>query len=558
MSVAARNTWVGRVLVEELARLQTPIVCLAPGARCAPISMALADSRGLDWVTFVDERAAAFHALGVGRATGRPGAVVTTSGTAVGNLVPAAMEADRAGMPLLLLTADRPADLRQTGSNQTVRQADVLASLVRHRVDLPCSDPDLSLRAVLSTLDHAVHVATQQRGPVHLNLQFREPLGPEPADVPPSIATWWNETVPWVTADAATPEPSKAAIQRLGSLTRGSRGLVVVGSLPPGAQDAVAQVVQTLGWPAYCSVDSGVHAGGRGLDSALSDPDLAARLAPDAVLWIGGGIVSKRIVTWLRERAEPLHLLSVTDQVDRIDPAFRVRERITVDYARLAEAVTPGTPDAAWKARWVQLDEAGSRAVARATEAWSELSAARQVLDASRAVYLGASLPIRLADWMGARGDLKVGANRGASGIDGVVATATGWARFVDRPCRVLLGDLTCLHDQGSLPLVREHGLQAVVFNNQGGSIFGMLPFRKVPGFDQVFRNAHSQRLAPLAKAHGLRVAEVNRTTDLEAAMADPNVDFIEAHFAHDDTMTALATLHRETCAGLRATWGLP
>ncbi|MEM6927902.1 MAG: thiamine pyrophosphate-binding protein, partial [Myxococcota bacterium] len=139
MNLAARNTWVGRVLVEELARLQTPLVCLAPGARCAPLSMALAAHPDLPWCTFVDERAAAFHASGVGRATERPAVVVTTSGTAVGNLVPAAMEADRAGVPLLLLTADRPADLRETGANQTVRQADVLASLVRHRVDLPAS-----------------------------------------------------------------------------------------------------------------------------------------------------------------------------------------------------------------------------------------------------------------------------------------------------------------------------------------------------------------------------------------------------------------------------------
>ncbi len=558
MSPAARNTWVGRVLVEELARLQTPLVCLAPGARCAPISMALATNRRVECVTFVDERAAAYHALGVGRATARPAVVVTTSGTAVGNLVPAAMEADRAGVPLLLLTADRPADLRETGSNQTVRQADALAPLARYRADLPCSDPALSLRAVLSTLDHGVHTAATQRGPVHLNLQFREPLGPDDAETPLSIARWWADAdrVPWVRADATAPEPSAAGLARLHSLAEVSRGLVVVGSLPHDARDAVAEAVATLGWPVYASPDSGV-AGGRGLDSALSDAELAARLAPDTVLWIGGGIVSKRVVTWLRERSASLAVLSLHDQVDRIDPAFRVRERIVVDYGRLPALVSPGRPAPSWQRDWAQLDRAGAQAVASAAEVWSELSAARTVLSASRSVFVGASLPIRLADWMGAEGNVRIGANRGASGIDGVIATATGWARHVDGPCRVLLGDLTCLHDQGSLPLVRTLGLQAVVFNNRGGSIFGMLPFRDVAGFDEVFRNAHTQRLAPLAQAHGLRTAEVEHGDALEAALADPDVDFVEARFAHDDTMNALDALHGQTRAALAAAWGL-
>ncbi len=560
MSLAARNTWVGRILVEELARLQTPLVCLAPGARCAPLSMALGVSRRVDWAPFVDERAAAYHALGVGRATGRPAAVVTTSGTAVGNLVPAAMEADRAGVPLLLLTADRPAELRETASNQTVQQANVLASLARYRADLPCSDPALSLRALLSTLDHAVHVATRDRGPVHLNLQLREPLGPEEAAVPASIAAWWDDPdhAPWVRADVPAAEPSAPAAQTLRALAQVRRGLLVVGSLPVGAREPVTEVARTLGWPAYCSPDSGVTAGGLGLDSALADAALAERLAPHTVVWIGGAVVSKRVVTWLRERPEPLALISVTDGGARIDPAFRVRERIVVDYPRLVDLVPPGTPDPQWRRDWEQLHDAASRSVASAVEGWSELSATHAVLAASRAVFLGASLPIRLADWVSPPSVVRIGANRGASGIDGVIATAAGWARHVEGPCRVLVGDLTALHDQGSLALARACGLQVTVLNNGGGSIFGMLPFRGVEGFDRVFRNAHDRSLAPLAEAHGLSTAVVERKTDLEAALADPGVHLVEARFAHDDTMQALAALHQETGARLRASWGLP
>jgi 2-succinyl-5-enolpyruvyl-6-hydroxy-3-cyclohexene-1-carboxylate synthase len=554
MTPAVRNTWVGRILVEELARLDTPLVCLAPGARCAPLSMALGATDRVPWTTFVDERAAAFHAVGVGRATGRPAVVVTTSGTAVGNLVPAAMEADRAGVPVLFLTADRPAELRNTASNQTVRQHDILAPLTRTQVDLPCSDPALPLEAVLSTLDEAAHAAVRGRGPVHVNLQFREPLGPADAPVPDAIAGWWNDAAraPWTRTYLPAPAASPTSVERLRAASRSPRGLVVVGALPHGARHAVASIVETLRWPVYSSADAGVPSG-LGLDSALSDPELAARLAPDVVLWLGGGVVSKRVVTWLR--ALDTQLLSVTDHGARVDPAFRVRERHTVDYGQLAEQLEPGTPDPAWATSWQQLHQAATGAVQAALTDWSELSAARAVLAASGSVFLGASLPIRLADWMGSgERAVHMAANRGASGIDGVLATAAGWARHVEGPRRVLLGDLTCLHDQGSLPLIPAVGMQAVVFNNGGGSIFGMLPFGAVQGFDTVFRNHHTTRIAPLAQAHGLRTASVDSTAGLQAALADA-VDLIEAHFAHDATMASLRALHHGTCERLRASW---
>lgn len=557
MTPAARNTWIGRVLVEELARLDTPLVCLAPGARCAPLSMALGATDRLPWTTFVDERAAAFHALGVGRATGRPAAVITTSGTAVGNLVPAAMEADQAGVPLLLITADRPAELRQTGANQTVQQADILAPLVRHRVDLPCSDPALPFRSVLSTLDQAVHAAVTQGGPVHLNLQFREPLGPADADVPEAIASWFTDDArrPWTHVSRSTPRLPATDQERLARALRSERGLVVVGSLPAGASEAVAAIVETLGWPTYASPDSGVH-GGLGLDSALSDPQLARRLAPDTVLWLGGGVVSKRLVGWLREQPDSLRLISVTERGHRIDPAFRVRERLVTDYAALLDGLAPGCASPAWRTLYQQLEDAANQVIDAARATWTELAAARAVLEASSSVFVGASLPIRLADWMGS-GDhrVRIGANRGASGIDGVIATATGWSRDLEGARKVLLGDLTCLHDQGSLARVRGSGLQVVVFNNRGGSIFGMLPFGQVQGFETVFRNTHEQSLAPLAQAHGLRTATARDLPTLRAALDDRAVDFVEAWFEHDATIEALAGFHRAICDTLHATW---
>ncbi|MBO86509.1 MAG: 2-succinyl-5-enolpyruvyl-6-hydroxy-3-cyclohexene-1-carboxylic-acid synthase, partial [Deltaproteobacteria bacterium] len=479
MSTASRNVWVGRAVVEELDRLGTPLVCLAPGGRCAPLSMALGEGRSdLPWTTFIDERAAAFHALGVARATGRPAVVITTSGTAVGNLAPAAMEADRAGVPLLFITADRPAEMRNTGANQTVQQADILAPVVRYRADLPCSDPALPLTAILSTLDHAVGMARLQHGPVHLNLQLREPLGPSDAAVPAALASWWTDPsrAPWTRVHHPRRALPQGFADRVEAWRGAERGLVVVGSLPPGAQAPVETFVRSLGWPAHATVDASIGAGVRGLDSVLSDPLLRERLTPDRILWLGGGVVSKKVVLWLRELGDQVPVISITDRTARIDPGFQVRERHIVDYSALAAA--SGEPNAssdAWTADWRALDRSASAVVAQGAPHWTELAAARAVVGASKALFLGASLPVRLVDWVGA-GSVQVSANRGASGIDGVLATAAGWARHVEGPRKVLLGDLTCLHDQGSLPLMREVGMQAVVFNNYGGSIFGMLP----------------------------------------------------------------------------------
>ena len=566
MTAAAHNVWVGRALVEELGRLGVPLVCLAPGGRCAPLSMALGAHKGdLPWTTFIDERAAAFHALGVARATGRPAVVITTSGTAIGNLVPAAMEADRAGVPLLFLTADRPAELRQTGANQTVAQAEVLAPLVRYRADLPCSDPGMAFSALLSTLDHAVEQAghRQNPGPVHLNLQFREPLGPSTAPVPDALSAWWNDPdrTPWrpVAEPSAGLPPGFAARVQAWQQTR--RGLVIVGSLPTGTRADVGDFVRALGWPAHCTVDASIPGGGlRGLDSVLADDALAERLAPDTVLWIGGGIVSKRIMLWLKRLAERAHVVSITQRAARIDPSFRVRERHIVDFASLSTLPGKGLGGSDdWARDWACLHEAGAQVVAAGADGWSELSAAGAVVAASKALFLGASLPVRLVDWIGTGGhSVHIASNRGASGIDGVMATATGWARHVSGPRKVLLGDLTCLHDQGSLPLLREVGMQAVVFNNCGGSIFGMLPFGEVPGFDRVFRNAHSRSLLPLAQASGLRSVSVGTHPELAAALRDPALDFVEARFEHGQTIDALAALHSGTRTALQRAWSQP
>jgi 2-succinyl-5-enolpyruvyl-6-hydroxy-3-cyclohexene-1-carboxylate synthase len=554
MTPAAWNTWVGRLLVEELARLETPLVCLAPGARCAPLSMALGAMRRMPWTTFVDERAAAFHALGVGRATGRPAAVVTTSGTAVGNLVPAAMEADRAGVPLLLLTADRPAELRDTASNQTVLQADLLAPVVRWRSDLPCSDLGLRPAALLSALDQAVAMARDRRGPVHVNLQFREPLGPAEAEVPAAIAGWWSRQDPWSTVDPPTTRPSATGLARLERLAGARRGLVVVGSLPDGLGARVGALVERLGWPVVATPDAGV-VGSRGVDSALADASLARRLAPDVVLWFGGHVVSKRLVHWLRDLPGDLQLVSLVPHGLRVDPAFRTTDRLALDLDALEAVLPSGAPDPGWRADWQAVDAAARVALSAPLADWSEFAAVDAVLRASRAVFVGASLPIRLVDWIGAPAGVRIDANRGASGIDGVLATGAGWARHVEGPVRVLVGDLTCLHDQGSLPLFAEPGRQLVVLNNQGGAIFGMLPFGEVAGFDRVFRNAHGTAITPMARAHGLVARQVTSRAALDEALADPAVDVVEACFPPEATPAAIAQLHRAITGALRQTW---
>ena len=437
------HLWAG-LLVEELVRRGVGLFVVCPGSRSTPLAVAVgaAADRHRDGQTPVqvvvhwDERAAAFVALGWGRATGRPAAVVTTSGTAVANLLPAAVEADADGVPLLLLTADRPPELRETGANQTVRQPPVFQDVARWALDWPVPTTDVPVRWVLSTAAHAVERAAD--GPVHLNLPFREPLAatPDGTDAAAALApvsAWLAGTAPSTRPATLADPPAGPGLDSdlAGRIARARRGLVVVGGLRDPAP--AAELARALGWPLLPDVRSGLRLGAPDVAAPFADLALTSgrlrETPPDAVVHLGGRLVSKRLGQFLAA-ARPATYVRVGMGPGRTDPDALVTDRLAVPVARGAAALSDAgsAGSAGWRARWASASRAAGAALAGVGgEPGVARAVARGVPD-GWAVVVAASMPIRdleafaVADGPAAR----VVANRGASGIDGTVATAAG------------------------------------------------------------------------------------------------------------------------------------
>ncbi|WP_412067994.1 2-succinyl-5-enolpyruvyl-6-hydroxy-3-cyclohexene-1-carboxylic-acid synthase [Rubrivirga sp. IMCC43871] len=516
------------LLVEELIRQGTTLFVVCPGSRSTPLAVAVANNPRAEGLVHWDERAAGFVALGWGRATGRPAAVITTSGTAVANLLPAAVEADADGVPLLLLTADRPPELRETGANQTIRQPPIFQDVARWALDWPVPTAAVPARWVLSTAAHAAQRARLGRGPVHLNLPFREPLAAAPdgtdaeaylADVGPWVrsgAPFARPHGPVWRARVAGDEPGDTLVAGLWSA---ERGLVVLG---PGADGtAAAALAARLGWPLVADVRAERPLDAESLvahaDLLLASPAALDALRPDAIVHVGDGRLTSKRLARLLATAKPQVYVHLSPTVDRRDPDGLVTDRFvgppTDLLAALQAAVEGGEPSgrgSGWRERWAAADRAAGAVLAGLPDDLSEIAVARAATATRWRTVVAASMPIRDVEAFVAAGEGVV-ANRGASGIDGTVATAHGLARGLGEPVVLLIGDLALLHDQTSLALLREGPpVTVVVVNNDGGGIFHRLPVAGGPGaiepdtFERMFGTPHGLMFRNAAAQVGL------------------------------------------------------
>ncbi len=552
---AAANEAAGRLIIEELARAGVARFCVAPGSRSTPLAAALAARPDLPQSVIIDERGAAFFALGVGRATGRPAAVITTSGTAMANAMPAAIEADAAGVPLLLLSADRPPELRATGANQTIDQVKMFGGVTRWYAELPCPGTGASDAAVLTTLDQAVHrTRCQPPGPVHLNLLFREPLSdsgdPRPAaHGDPRLARWRDSGDPFTITRLPRLTPAPEDHDALLAILSGARrGLVVIGAIHDADERAAADALSAgLGWPVWADITSGLTGTVPMLDALLGAPAFQRAAAPDVILHLGGPVISKRHLGWLAD-FPPRHHVVIRPDPGRLDPAHCVTLQLTAHLAAIP-ALPPvgvGCP------LLIAAGQAARAATTPLVPDGSEPDIARRVAAAGLPVLAGNSMPIRDLDLFAAPRPPHQAANRGASGIDGLLATAAGWSAGLDQPVAALIGDLSALHDLSSLALLaRAHPpVAAVVVNNGGGGIFSFLPVAGLAaGFESHFAAAHSWRLAPIAAALGLHAVEADGGGALSAALsdfaADPRPTIIEVTTARPDNADLHRRLHR-------------
>ncbi len=567
---AVLHRYVG-AFVDAMARAGIAQVCLCPGSRSTPLALEFQRHPAIRVWVHLDERSAAFFALGIAKATGKPVALLSTSGTAALNFAPAVAEARYGRVPLLVLTADRPPELRDVGANQTIDQIRLFGSMVKRSVEvaLPEATPQM-LRYVDLTAARAVAVAeARPAGPVHLNLPFREPLIPS---APPG-------------ADRDAPRPRSAVVHHAGGqpdgeavaaavahVSAGDRGLIVCGpQADPHFPQAVAWLAATLGLPLLADPLSQVRCGPHdrsrviaGYDAFLRDAETARALRPDFVLRFGATPTSKPLLQFLDDPACPQWL--ITDGEGWNDPTLAASTALHADARALCDALTAALPPLdpaargrreAWHGRWrtcaaetaaVQRDLLARDDGISEPRVFTELA---DLLPDGATLFVGNSMPVRDLDgfYHGGARALRVLGNRGSSGIDGVVSTALGAAAAGPGPLVLVIGDLSLYHDLNGLFAVKRHDLHAtiVLINNDGGGIFSFLPQAdEVEDFEQLFGTPHGLDFRHAAALYGLDHRPVRRAADFRDAVAQslgkPGVALVEVQTER----AANAALHRE------------
>jgi 2-succinyl-5-enolpyruvyl-6-hydroxy-3-cyclohexene-1-carboxylate synthase len=556
---ANRNYAFAAALFEEFTASGVRHLCVCPGSRSAPLAVSAARSEDLRVWVHLDERAASFFALGLARAERAPVALVCTSGTAAANFLPAVVEAYQGRVPLLVLTADRPPELRGWGAPQTIDQVGLFGSHVRWWSE--ASPP----QTAAGDLSHARALACRAvaaaggppPGPVHLNLPFREPLDPSP-DLPDDrgLHPGFERTTrtagsrPYTASWRAAPSPTPELISHLlEAMLSARRGVIACGpgDADPALPAAVARLGRAAGWPVLAEATSQIRCGPhtRGapvlarFDAFLRDRGFALAHPPDLVLRIGAPLTSKAFPQWL-EMHPGGRLVLLDPDGSWSDPQHLASEVIEADPTRLCDELErrmrgrsspPGCPD--WLAEWCAAETRARRVVEGRLQTPARLLAPQVVAALGEALPDGATLfvsnSMAVRDLDGflpvSTKRIRVLANKGANGIDGIVSSALGAAAALPGPLVLLSGDLAFLHDVGGLFAAHQHGIRAtlVVVNDDGGGIFSLLPIaahgEKVD-FERLFTVSHGLDLAALAGAYGLQHQRVTTARDLREALA--------------------------------------
>ena len=509
----------------ELAACGVTDVVVSPGSRSTPLAVSARNQERLQVTVQLDERVAGFCALGMAKASGRPMALVCTSGTAAANYLPAVVEAHHSGVPLVVCTADRPPELRDAGAGQTIDQVKLYGDHVRWYAETPCDFDDPGYFTRLAVRAATAAGAGPNPGPVHLNWPFRKPLEPQ-GTVPrfePTVGQPIESVRPLVEADVD-------ALRPLG----GRRGLIVAGALDVDDAGAAAIVgfAEAAGWPVVA--DAGSQLRGRGplvLDGAegvLSRADLA----PDVLVRIGGPPSNRAVIDFVASCPAADRLL-IDPRRRWEDPSFEWTTALASDPVALLGATAPlmASADDAWAVGWAEAaDDAWGRveSVLGSDVLLEPLLAATllRALPSEVAVYASSSMPVRdvTSYWPPDALPRRVLVNRGANGIDGVVSSALGAALALDQPVAALVGDVALLHDIGGLlaASLSDADLTVVVPNNDGGGIFSLLPLADGGSdihFGELFHTPHGVGFGKLAEGLGVNYHRTGRADDLVQAI---------------------------------------
>ena len=531
--LADLNLLWGTLILEELARLGAMHVCMAPGSRSTPLTLAAAKQHHLKCHTHFDERGLGFLALGLAKASQAPVVIITTSGTAVANLYPAIIEAWLTHVPLIVLSGDRPPELQNCGANQAIMQPAIFAHYAKS-LNLPTPDTAIAPSVLLTSLDELVANQTQ---PVHINCMYREPLYPKDlnrlhpfTEYLAGLAQWQQHKLPYSRFGQVTSQslPTTDAMMRFVH----GKGVLVVGTLSPEDEPLLLiELAQKLGWPILTDGQSQLrqHPSVIGnVDQLLLQPKAKAVLEQaDRVLVVGGRFISKRLISYLGDRNWHSYW-QILPQQQRLDPSHQSKQIWQAKVATIAALPWPRSSEVNWAQALVTQNDALNALFVRHIDngEFGEAQVIRAIASSrplEQQLFVGNSLPIRLYDMFAPTSCCATTTytNRGASGIDGVIATACGIVAHSGKTTTLIVGDISALHDLNSLSIARQlqSTLVIVIINNDGGNIFNMLP---VP--DETLRTDY-YRLS-----HGLNFGYGTAMFGLHYDSADDLQSFQEAY----------------------------
>ncbi|MBI6192074.1 2-succinyl-5-enolpyruvyl-6-hydroxy-3-cyclohexene-1-carboxylic-acid synthase [Providencia rettgeri] len=479
MSNSAFNLRWAEVIIEALSRHGMKHICIAPGSRSTPLTLAAINNAKLHCHTHFDERGLGHLALGLAKASNEPVGVIVTSGTAVANLYPSLIEAGLTGEKVIFLTADRPPELIDCGANQAIRQTHIFASHPAQSLMLPRPTQDISAKWLVTAIDNGMNQL--RHGAFHINCPFAEPLYGDmdgKHEWQKTLGEWWNSSHPWLTE----PLTHSVALVADWYFWRQKKGVVLAGRMSASEGELVAKWAQELGWPVIGDVLSQTGQPYPCADLWLQHPDAQQVLKhAELVVQFGSSLTGKRLLQW-QANCEPQEYWIIDSIPQRLDPANHRGRKLTCSIKGWLDN-HPAQPRSLWCESLQTLAQKAQHHVHQQLhDQFSEAAVAFQLpelLSPRGQLFVGNSLIVRLVD---ALAQLPLGypvySNRGASGIDGLISTMAGVQRATARPTLAIVGDISALYDLNSLALLREPSAPTVliIVNNNGGQIFSMLP----------------------------------------------------------------------------------
>ena len=557
------------LIIEELIRNGIDLFCISPGSRSTPLTAAAAYNKKAKKIISYDERGSGFYALGFGQASQKPAAIIVTSGTAVANLYPSVIEAFQSKIPMIILTADRPPELQKAGANQTINQENIFGNYTRWFFNMPCPDYNINPSFVLSNIDNAIRLSmSEPKGPVHLNFMFREPL--EPFDSEDNvldknylseIEQWTNKTGSYWNFVRTLKNCDKYPYEKILELISiNKKGLISIGRLSSDDERKyILKLLNILKWPVYADIISGLRfkkSAGTNIikhfDMNILSSVFCENAKPEVVLHFGERITSKRFFEFLKAYRPEIFINVKNDNV-RYNPEHLALTTIEADICNFCDCLTNMIKKIKQKEDFrsfydkkaCQAQKIIDRNI-KEEKALNEVFIARYIsknLSEEFCLFLSNSMPVRDFELYSDCKDLniKVGSNRGASGIDGVIASAAGFATGNKKAGILVTGDIAFIHDINSLSLLgrSDFPLIVVLINNNGGGIFNFLPisgFKEI--FDEYFVTPHGYQFAGAAENFKIKHNSAYNKNDFKDLFEDAKLSaknkkessIIEAH----------------------------